>query len=153
MACGPGVVVLPALALALAGSPAARAQTPADVPLLELRMAREVAAPGLVAVEVQGETLYLEPDAVLSDRDFERVEARVRSGELILDFRLTVEGARRIEDVSTAEIGSRVAVLVDSAVRLAPVIRDRIGGRGLIQIEAEPAELERLAGLVRARWP
>jgi preprotein translocase subunit SecD len=141
------------LALVSSCTPDSGAEQAGSTSLIELRLVRDVDAPGLHAVEYDGETMYVEPVPVLSDRDLASVEPSVQPGELMLHIRLTPEAAERIASVSSEEIGSRVAIIIDSKVRSAPVIRDRIGHRADIMIGASQEAATRLAAIVRARWP
>src|SRR5688572_33030864 len=110
-------------------SPDAKARAPdwKRVPVsLELRLAEGSPAPGLVpaAVYGQGKTVYLHPEAQLSNRDIARVEAiQTRIGKgLILQVWLTKAGAARIKKVTGSHIGDSLAVLIDSVVVSVPRI-------------------------------
>ena len=129
------------------------AATAGEGSLIQFRLARAEPAPGLEPAEFEGDTLYLESPPILSDEDFEGVEPYVGSGEWHLDFELTPEAGERLSSVSSNEIGTRLAILIDSELRSAPVIRDRLGSRGKMTITASQQEADRLSGLFRSRWP
>jgi preprotein translocase subunit SecD len=107
-----------------------------------------------VAVEHAGDTWYLDPSVVLSDRDLVHVEPVARSGQLLLRLEITAEGSERMTTLTAGEIGSRVAVIVDGTVRSISVIADAVRGpRTSVPIVVSGSEAERLTRLVRARWP
>jgi len=146
-------LVVLSLVLVVSCTPDSGAEQAGSTSVIELRLVRDVAAPGLQAVEYDGETMYVEPVPVLSDRDLVSVEPSVQPGALMLHIRLTPEAAERIASVSSEEIGSRLAIIIDSKVRSTPVIRDRLGHRAGMMIGASQEEATRLAAMVRARWP
>ncbi len=150
---------------ALACSPSggkARAPDWRRVPVsLELRLAESAPGPGLVpaAVYGQGKTVYLHPEAPISNRDIARVEAiQTRIGKgLILQVWLTRAGAARIKEVTGKHIGDSLAVLVDSVVVSVPVIHQAIGGNPKlpndIGVPLEPKEAQQLAAAIAKTWP
>ena len=150
-----GGILLSAVAAPACGTAPERSEGVAERdPLIELRLVREEVAPGLQTVEFGGETLYLESAPVLSDDDFESVAPLIRPDQLHLELQLTREATERVISVTSAEIGSRMAIVVDSEVRSTPVIRDAVGGpRSSMIIPAPEEEARRLAALVRDRWP
>ena len=104
-------------------SPGGKARAPdwTRVPVsLELRLAEGSPAPGLVpaAVYGQGKTVYLHPEAQLSNSDIVRVEAvKTRIGKgLILQIWLTRAGASRMKETTGRHIGDSLAVLIDTVV-------------------------------------
>ena len=148
----------------LACSPSGKARVPdwKRVPVsLELRWAESSSAPGLVpaAVYGQGKTVYLHPEAQLSNRDIARVEAvKTRIGKgLILQVWLTRAGAARIKEATARHIGDSLAVLIDSVVVAVPIIQEAIGGDPKlpndIGVPLEPKEAQQLATAVSKTWP
>ncbi len=145
-------------------SPGAKARAPdwKRVPVsLELRLAEGSPAPGLVpaAVYGQGKTVYLHPDAQLSNTDIVRVEAvKTRIGQgLILQIWLTRAGASRLKESTGRHIGDSLAVLIDSVVVAVPVIQQAIGSDPKLPIDIgvplEPKEAQQLAASVSRTWP
>ncbi|MGH9893104.1 MAG: SecDF P1 head subdomain-containing protein, partial [bacterium] len=123
---------------------------------LELRLAESSPAPDLVpaAVYGQGKTVYLHPEAQLSNNDIARVEAvKTRIGKgLILQVWLTRAGAARIKEATGRHIGDSLAVLIDSVVMAVPVIQQAIGSDPKLPIDVgvplEPKEAQQLAASV-----
>ena len=145
-------------------SPAEKARAPdwKRVPVsLELRLAEGSPAPGLVpaAVYGQGKTVYLHPEAQLSNSDIVRVEAvKTRIGQgLILQIWLTRPGAARLKEATGRHIGDSLAVLIDTVVLAVPVIQQAIGGDPKQPIDMgvplEPKEAQQLAASVARTWP
>ena len=151
-------VVTGALIMALSSSgcgagPEIREAVVEQEPLIELRLVRDDEGPGLTSNELDGETLYLEANAVLSDQDFEGVRTTIRSDQLYLELQLTGEARERLMAVTADEIGTRLAILIESEVRSAPTIRDVIdNARSTMVIPASEEEARRLAALIDARW-
>jgi preprotein translocase subunit SecD len=145
-------------------SPSGKARVPdwKRVPVsLELRLAEGSPAPGLVpaAVYGQGKTVYLHPEAQLSNSDIAKVEAvKTRIGKgLILQVWLTRAGAARIKEATGRHIGDSLAVLIDSVVVAVPMIQQAIGGDPKlpndIGVPLEPKEAQQLAAAVSKTWP
>jgi preprotein translocase subunit SecD len=145
-------------------SPGEKARTPdwTRVPVsLELRLAEGSPAPGLVpaAVYGQGKTVYLRPEAQLSNSDIVRVEAvQTRIGKgLILQIWLTRGGAARLKEATGRHIGDSLAVLIDSVVMAVPVIQQAIGSNPKLPIDIgvplEAKEAQQLAASVSRTWP
>jgi preprotein translocase subunit SecD len=145
-------------------SPSGKARTPdwKRVPVtLELRLAEGAPGAGLVPARVysQGKTVYLHPEAQISNRDIARVEAvQTRIGKgVILQVWLTKAGAARIKQVTGKHIGDSLAVLIDSVVVSVPIIQQAIGGDPRlptdIGVPLEPKEAQQLAAAVVKTWP
>ena len=145
-------------------SPGAKARAPEwkRVPVsLELRLAEGSPAPGLVPAVVygQGKTVYLHPEAQLSNNDIVRVEAvKTRIGKgLILQIWLTRAGASRLKQATGGHIGDSLAVLIDSVVLAVPVIQQAIGSDPKLPIDIgvplEAKEAQQLAASVSKTWP
>jgi preprotein translocase subunit SecD len=68
--------------------------------------------------------------------------------ETIVPFELNRAGGREFERVTGANIGERLAIVLDEQVHSAPVIQARIGQRGQIQLGQAPMEEARDLALV-----
>lgn len=141
------------------GCGSVRPATPAErgpdgsAPLIELRLVHDDPVEGTLEVEHGGETLYVEREPLLSDADFQAVRPSVRDGELFLDMEVNAESAERLVAATGANIGRRMALLLESRIAAAPVIRSPIGARGQAAIRLPPGEAERVAERIRTRWP
>ncbi|HBP88539.1 MAG TPA: protein translocase subunit SecD [Nitrospirales bacterium] len=91
-------------------------------------------------------------DAVLTGDVLQ--DARVTIGEFnepIVSITFDSKGAREFDELTAANIGKRMAVVLDGKVYSAPVIRDRIsGGRAIIEGTFSTAEANDLAVVLRA---
>lgn len=128
---------------------------------IELRLAEGAPAPGLVPAKVYGQadTVYLHPEAHLSNSGIARVEAaktRSRRG-LVLELWLTKAGAERLAEVTGQHIGDSLAVLINSVVVSVPMIEEPIGGDtkapSHVGVPLLPEEAEQLALAVSKSWP
>lgn len=81
-------------------------------------------------------------------------DARVTIGDFnepIVSITFDSKGAREFDELTAANIGKRMAVVLDGRVYSAPVIRDRIsGGRAIIEGTFTTAEANDLAVVLRA---
>ncbi|GEM81835.1 MAG: hypothetical protein KatS3mg074_012 [Meiothermus sp.] len=86
----------------------------------------------------------------LTNRDLERVQAgQGESGRPALTLRLNREGAARFARLTSANVGRRVAIVVDGRILIAPTIRGPITG-GAVSIQGFTAqETERLSDLLQ----
>ncbi|MFP8965633.1 protein translocase subunit SecD [Pokkaliibacter sp. CJK22405] len=76
---------------------------------------------------------------------------QANTGEPVVNFRLDGTGARQFGDITRANIGRALAIVLDGKVITAPVIRDAIGGgSGEISGSFTPQSANELALLLRA---
>ena len=66
----------------------------------------------------------------------------------VVHFELNRAGGRRFAEVTGANVGEFLAIVLDGEVMSAPVIRDRIGARGQIELTNAPMEEARDLALV-----
>lgn len=57
-----------------------------------------------------------------------------------VQFQLSRIGGRRFGDLTQSNVGERIAIILDSEVVSAPVVRDRIGARGVIDLGGSTME-------------
>lgn len=87
----------------------------------------------------------------LTNRDLDRVQAgQGESGRPALILRLNRAGAAKFARLTAANVGRRLAIVVDGRVLIAPTIRSPITG-GVVSIEgfSSPQETERLSDLLQ----
>ncbi|MDH3520160.1 MAG: protein translocase subunit SecD [Myxococcales bacterium] len=80
-------------------------------------------------------------------------DARVgfdRQQRPIVEFTFNTQGAKIFGDVTGANVGERLAIVLDDRVYSAPVIRSRIGARGQIEGRFSAQEAADLAVVLRA---
>jgi preprotein translocase subunit SecD len=57
-----------------------------------------------------------------------------QNGQPVVTFAMNAEGARRMQELTSSNIGKQMAIVLDNEVASAPVIRGRIGARGQIEL-------------------
>lgn len=99
-----------------------------------------------------GETWYLlTRTAVITGRDLRNARAsRGEMGQWETDFTLNKDGARRFARFTEANIGNRLAIVLDGRVRSAPTIQNRIEDSGRITGANSQQEASDLALVLRA---
>lgn len=115
--------------------------------------------------EILFETAVSEPDGRAYSIPYLVQKDAVLTGDVLQDARVTIgdfnepivsitfdsKGAREFDMLTAANIGKRMAVVLDGKVYSAPVIRDRIsGGRAVIEGTFTTAEANDLAVVLRA---
>lgn len=115
--------------------------------------------------EILFETAISEPDGPAYSIPYLVKKDAVLTGDVLQDARVTIgdfnepivsitfdsKGAREFDELTAANIGKRMAVVLDGKVYSAPVIRDRIsGGRAIIEGTFSTAEANDLAVVLRA---
>jgi preprotein translocase subunit SecD len=128
---------------------------------IELRLAERAPGPQLVAAPVYGQadTVYLHSQPQLSNGDIARVEAaKTMAGTgLVLSVWLTKAGSDRMAEVTSHNMGKKLAVLVNSVVVSVPTIQDtiRLGTKlpSQIGVPLGREESRRLALAVSKTWP
>ncbi|HTN72298.1 MAG TPA: protein translocase subunit SecD [Methylomirabilota bacterium] len=103
--------------------------------------------------DAAGRSAYLVEKRVLLTGD-SIVNASVRPGSAIegmaVDFQFDARGAQIFGDITRANIGRQLAIVLDNHVESAPVIRDAItGGRGQITGNFDVAGAQDLANVLR----
>lgn len=143
------------LSLALvAGAPGLIASGWEDPPRpspLELRIAEERAAEGLIEASVPGssEKIYLRPMADLTKADVADVKATQddrKSPQVEVVF--TNQGSAKMRKLTSENTGKRLAILVGGKVVTAPTIRSTISDRAVITGRFTAAEVEQMVATI-----
>jgi preprotein translocase subunit SecD len=92
----------------------------------------------------------LEGDAFLTGDMLENAVANrdPQFNQAIVQFELSRVGGRRFSEVTGQHVGDLIAIILDGEVVSAPVVRDRIGARGQIELGGSPMEEARDLALV-----
>jgi preprotein translocase subunit SecD len=100
----------------------------------------------------QGETWYLvSRTPVVTGRDLRNARpSRDEMGKWETDFMLNRDGARRFARFTEANIGNRLAIILDNQVKSAPTIQSRIEDSGRITGMGSQQEASDLALVLRA---
>ena len=143
-----------AATICLIGMGSTFADDPTDKPSnrAELRLGQDDPADGLVKVTVKGtdDVIYLHKDAVLTSKEIETaVVTKDSRGKPAIAIAFSVDGAKRIADVTKNNIDKRLAIVVDGIVISAPTIRSAIRSRAEISgnfTEKEAADIAKALG-------
>ncbi|HEY3814880.1 MAG TPA: hypothetical protein VGL66_16805 [Caulobacteraceae bacterium] len=121
----------------------------------DVRMPMQSAPAGKHARAQRRQSLWLRPDAII-DRSMLASAGAIISddGPTIVQVQLTEAGARRFADATTANVGKRLAIVVNGEVLSDPVVRDPItGGYVAITGAFTPASAQALARSIMAAAP
>lgn len=156
-----GVVAVTLVALFASAAGAPRPVLAQDS-VIELRIAEDRPAPGRTQMSVPGAAhpVYVVRSVLASDDDLEEANAIIVDGTLTLDLELTDTASERLFTVTAEMIGRRIALLIDSKMISAPVIRAPIGGSQSrrIQVAVSVDDLphnvpSEVVASVTNRWP
>lgn len=146
-------VLIGAIAAACSGG-GAGANEERAVPLLGFHLAAEQQGADVTPMDFEGRQVFVKQPAVIADPDILDVSAVQGDGGVILDVRLTPEGAEQMRRITGENIGRTIVILFNDRVVSTPVIQSEIAGRGQVQIPARSAdEAREIIEKVRARWP
>lgn len=118
---------------------------------IEIRLvARQPGGGPTALVEGSGKTLEVEPQTLLGPADFVSVgEVKWTEGKPGFEVALTAAGAEKYSEVSTANVGRTLAIMVDGKILMAPKILDPVRAQGFLLTVNTEAEARRLAAQVR----
>ena len=130
-------------------------QTIGSVAKLEFRLAAEGARAAVDTIERKsrdGGTILLEDEVLMTGDAIEsaNVEIDPNSTGMEVSFRLNSIGAKTFGRITSANIGRRLAIVLDNVVQSDPVIRGRITNSGVITGDFSPEEAHRLAIVLRS---
>jgi preprotein translocase subunit SecD len=103
-----------------------------------------------VAAQLYRALYFVERDAFLTGERLEDAQAGrdPQFNQTMVTFQLDRQGGRTFERVTAANIGRRIAIVLDNEVHSAPSIRTRIGASGQIDMAQAPMEEARDLALV-----
>ncbi|WP_376842820.1 SecDF P1 head subdomain-containing protein [Bordetella pertussis] len=117
-----------------------QAATPADqassqqasAASVEFYVAQAKAGDGLMEVKVPDGSLYMQRQPVLTRADLTEAAALVdRQGQNFVGLRFTEAGARKLNDISSKNIGNMLALVIDRELVAAPRIAEPLN-RGVL---------------------
>jgi len=122
-----------------AGAPATQGQ-PATASAVEFYVAQNTTAPGLTEVKIPDGSLFIQRQPVLTRADLSEAAALVdRQGQNFVGLRFTEEGARKLNDVSSQNIGNMLALVIDRELVAAPRIAEPLN-RGVLAFGVPSAQ-------------
>src|SRR5690606_34720048 len=108
-----------------AAQPQPQATQQATVSVVEFYVAQAQGGPGLMEVKVPDGSLFMQRQPVLTRADLTEAAALVdREGQNFVGLRFTEEGARKLNDVSSQNIGNMLALVIDRELVAAPRIAE-----------------------------
>jgi hypothetical protein len=114
----------------------------------EVRLAEDRPIPGLVVGHVadSGRVIYLHPEIVVSNEDIAQSWV-VQDGSdgFGVSVQLLQGGAERMKQATATHVGRPMAILIDGAIVMAPVVRSAISDSAVITGNFTKAEAERIA--------
>jgi|GEM_PF-2477314 len=122
---------------------------------VEFRLAESEPAAETVEMPVgeTAETIHVQKTAALKNGDIESAKESPSSLDKTfyeVQIAFTPAGAKKMKALSEANIGKRLAVLVDGKVLSAPTLRDKISSRAVITGRLSAEEARRIArGIVQ----
>jgi preprotein translocase subunit SecD len=119
---------------------------------LEFRSVSSEPKPGFERFTLNDEVVYLDSQPVVTDQHVASLEPTVRDDGLLLELNLTESGRARLSDYTRQNTGTRLALVLDSEIRSAPVIASEIQSPLQIKLTLDPSASEELATQIRARW-
>ncbi|MDO5611513.1 MAG: hypothetical protein Q4G62_12220 [Pseudomonadota bacterium] len=146
---------LAALSVMLSACATQATQTPRNCPdagcrPINLEKVSALPQPGSWPVEHEGEALHLLPGLRLQGADIVGVQRMIdpQSGRVFVEVTLSDFAGTRMQAFSTAEIGNRLAFVVDGQVLATPVVSASFGAEFQISA-ASVAEADQITRLVR----
>jgi preprotein translocase subunit SecD len=123
---------------------------------IEFRIAQAEPAQGLSRTEVRGEeeVLYLHGQPFVTSAHITAADAFQIPEGVILEVWFNEEGRERIESSTAANLGRRIAVVIDSVTVTAPEIVQTLQPDLALQIamRLSPLEAQRLVAAVESTW-
>lgn len=131
------------------------AQRPVDSsPILEFRLVHAEPSSSSITVNFESSLLHLDPQPVVTDQDILSAHPSEGPNQVILALELTAEAAARMQRVTSDNIGSRMALLIDGQVISVAGIQSGVGIPNVqVAVPRSAADAARLTSRVRAKWP
>jgi len=137
-----GCKTAPTKSSGAAATPEAGQQTtqPATASSVDFYLAQQQPAPGLREIALPDGKLYMQQTPVLTRADLTDAAALVdRQGQNFVGLRFSEAGARKLTDVSTKNVGNRLALVIDQELVAAPSIAEPLN-RGVLAFGVASAQ-------------
>jgi TonB family protein len=114
---------------------------------LEVRLAEEQAAAGLVEAVVQGSDrrVYLRPGPVVTGTDVTSARVANVGGTYSINVTFSTAASNRLAEATKIHLGRPMAILLDGRVIAAPTLRSIVRGSAVITGDFTRAEAEQIA--------
>jgi preprotein translocase subunit SecD len=126
------------------------AETEVEKVALELRIVETSPGEGLTAMTMtawgRSETFYAHEEILMTGDDVDSAALTEWNGHPAVELSFTAEGAAKLAQITGANVGRRMGMIVDGVLVTAPVIRAPIdGGVAVINGEFTDEEAKRVA--------
>ncbi len=131
-----------------------QAQAPASAAGVEFYIAQTEADPALMELPLRDGALYVQRTPALTRADLAEAAAMVdQKGQNFVGLRFTEAGARKLTDVSSANVGKRLVLVVDRELIAAPRIAEPLD-RGVLAFATPNAQAAtEIAAAIRGEDP
>jgi SecD/SecF fusion protein len=124
-------------------------------PTVEFRLIAPSPGPdySIMTMKDSGEAFYVHNETLLSQSDIDSAAVILSSGYPLIEFVFTPDGKRRLERVTTENVGKRFAMVIDGELVSAPLVQTPIAeGRLVIAGRYTLEEAHQIAlGINRSR--
>ncbi len=121
---------------------------------IEFRQAETSPGEGLTEATVPGtnKKIYMHKTADVTTADISEARPGQDSdGKPVVEIFLTKEGAKRLGELTEKQISKPLAILIDGKLVMAPVVRDRISDRAVIDGRFTEQERDKLVKEINAK--
>ncbi|MFY1866338.1 SecDF P1 head subdomain-containing protein [Achromobacter xylosoxidans] len=127
---------------------------PATAAVVEFYVAQTQSGPGLVEVNLPDGKIYMQQQPVLTRADLTEAAALVdRQGANFVGLRFSDAGARKLNDVSSKNVGNMLALVIDRELIAAPRIGEPLN-RGVLAFGVPSAQAASdIAAKIRGESP
>ena len=113
----------------------------------EVRLAETVPAPGLREMKLDtGRSIYLHHEVLVSNSDIASAEIATGAdaSKFNVNVRFTAQGAVKMRAATATHIGKPIAILIDDALVMAPIVRAQISESAVINGDYSKDQAERV---------
>jgi len=105
------------------------------------------------AQDQAGQPIALAADDLVSPTELLHANVNVTEGQVVLNLNFSAAAAKRVRDFTGANVGGRIALLVDGRAMKVVKILDPIRGDGILVGPVEPGAAEALAARINRCAP
>ena len=132
---------------------AASPKKASDPDLIQFRLVEDAAKPDTVPLKQRGkdEALHVQKEALLNGSAVQSVKVeRGPDGRPTIVLRFAQEGGKRFAEITGANVGKRLGIIVAGELITAPVIRSAVSGHAVITGMFTEPEARDLAATIRS---
>ena len=121
---------------------------------VEFKAAQKEANDSLIAMSDMrsGDTLYVANNSIITNKDIEFASVDDQDGHTVIELQMNNTGTKKLADYTENHIGSRVAIILDGELILAPTIRAPLtDGKAMITGNFTKKEAEKITRGIMVR--